>query len=188
MRGAILALAALALACGRAPKPPAPAEIPPPAGKVPASEEAPAEGAPEGVVVTLYFPSADATALVPVTRSIVPTPNPGDRAKQIVNALIAGPGDAAEPALPEGTSLRQIYVDRTGTAWVDFSPEMKANLPGGSAAETLAVYAVVDSIGLNVPEIHSVGILVNGNPVETLNGHLDLRRPLPPRREWLRTE
>ena len=107
---------------------------------------------------------------------------------KIVNALIAGPGGAAEPAVPEGTSLRQLYVDRYGTAWVDFSAELKANLPGGSASETLTVYAIVNSIGLNVPEIRSVGILVGGNPVETLNGHLDLRRPLPPRRDWLAKE
>lgn len=187
MRRGLLVLGfALGTACGHAPPPPERVETKAP--EAPAAEEAPAESAPSGVAVTLYFPSPDATSLLPVEGSIVPTPNPGDRAKQIVNALIAGPGGAAEPAVPEGTSLRQLYVDRYGTAWVDFSAELKANLPGGSASETLTVYAIVNSIGLNVPEIRSVGILVGGNPVETLNGHLDLRRPLPPRRDWLAKE
>ena len=44
--------------------------------------------------------------------------------------------------------------------------------------EMLAVYAIVNSVVLNVPEISAVGILINGGPLETLNGHVDLRRPL----------
>lgn len=46
--------------------------------------------------------------------------------------------------------------------------------------EILAVYAIVDSVVINIAEIDRVGILVNGRPVATLNGHLDLRRPLAP--------
>jgi hypothetical protein len=51
---------------------------------------------------------------------------------------------------------------------------------GGSAEEIYTVYAIVNSVALNIPEIRRVGILVEGQPVETLNGHLDLRHPLPP--------
>jgi hypothetical protein len=50
---------------------------------------------------------------------------------------------------------------------------------GGSMSEILAVYAIIDSVVLNIAEITRVGILVNGRPLKTLNGHLDLRRALP---------
>jgi len=88
-------------------------------------------------------------------------------------------------ALPPDTTLRQVYVLDDGTAWVDFSAELRTGIGGGSTAERLAVYAVVDSVVLNVPEIGRVGILIDGNPVTTLNGHLDLRRPLVPDRTLL---
>ena len=45
--------------------------------------------------------------------------------------------------------------------------------------EILAVYSIVNSIVVNIPGVRRVGILVNGRPLATLNGHLDLRRPLP---------
>ena len=51
---------------------------------------------------------------------------------------------------------------------------------GGSAKEMFAVYSIVNSLALNIPEIRRVGILIEGEAVDTLNGHMDLRRPLRP--------
>ena len=41
------------------------------------------------------------------------------------------------------------------------------------------------SVVLNIPEIRRVGILINGQPIDTLNGHMDLRLPLPPNIELI---
>jgi len=43
-----------------------------------------------------------------------------------------------------------------------------------------AVYSVVDSLAVNFPQIRQVRIFVEGKPVDTLKGHLDLREPLEP--------
>ena len=83
-------------------------------------------------------------------------------------------------ALPAGTRLRQVFVLDNGVAYLDFSADLREGMGGGSMEELLTVYAIVDSVVLNIAEIDRVGILVNGRPVATLNGHLDLRRPLPP--------
>lgn len=134
--------------------------------------------------VLLYFPSAKADGLVTERHEIFETLAPGDRAKQILSDLIAGPtGAGAMPSIPAGTRLRQVYVLADGTAFADFSNELRTDIGGGSAAELQAVYSIVNSIALNVPEVTRVGILIEGQPVETLNGHLDLTRPLPPRRD-----
>lgn len=138
------------------------------------------------VGVTLWFPSTAGDALVGEDAEIFFTTDPGARAKQIVVALLSGPKRAgALPALPSETSLRQVYILEDGSAWVDFSSQLRTEIGGGSSDERLAVYAVVNSVGLNVPEIVRVGFLVDGNPILTLNGHLDLRRPLPPDRSIL---
>ena len=82
--------------------------------------------------------------------------------------------------MPAGTQLRQVYVLNDGVAWLDFSTELTDGIGGGSTNEVLTVYAVVDSVIANVSEIKQIGFLVNGRPIETLNGHLDLRSPLKP--------
>ena len=76
--------------------------------------------------------------------------------------------------------MRQVYVLNDGTAYLDFSSELTEGIGGGSMKELLTVYAIVDSVAFGVREVHRVGILVNGRPLETMNGHLDLRRPLKP--------
>jgi len=137
-------------------------------------------------VVELYFPAAEDDGLVAEAREIFATAAPGDRAKQIVADLISGPStELALRALPRGTRLRQIYVLQTGVAYIDFSDDLRDGLGGGTAEEMLAVYAIVDSVVLNIPEIQRVGILIDGEPIDTLNGHMDLSRPLPPNIELI---
>jgi spore germination protein GerM len=133
------------------------------------------------IVVEIYFPSAEALGLVGEEREIFQTPAPGDRAKQVIADLLSGPANGlALRALPQGTQLRQVYVLADGTAWVDFSADLREGVGGGSAEELITVYSIVNSVALNVTEIQRVGILIEGRPVETLNGHVDLRRPLAP--------
>jgi hypothetical protein len=50
----------------------------------------------------------------------------------------------------------------------------------GSSEEILTLYAIVDSLAMNVPEIKTVAVLINGRERDTLGGHIDVRRPLPP--------
>jgi len=130
--------------------------------------------------IEIYFPSALESGLVSEFREIFDTATPGDRVKQIIADLISGPTSSdALRALPPGTQLRQAYVLDNGVAYLDFSSELTEGVGGGSMAEMLVVYAIIDSVVLNIPEIERVGILVNGRPLTTLNGHLDLRRALP---------
>lgn len=155
----------------------APEAAPPPGGGSGKSALEPLEK----LTVRVYFPAVGGDGLVAETREIFDTAYPGDRAKQILSDLISGPvTPGALHAVPRGTRLRQVYVLANGEAWADFSEDLALGMTGGSAAEVLAVYAIVDSIALNVPEIRRVGILVGGRERETLDGHLDLRRPLPP--------
>jgi spore germination protein GerM len=131
--------------------------------------------------VLVYFPSTTGDGLVGEAHEIFMTAAPGDRAKQILADLISGPmTKTALRALPPGTQLRQVYVLEQGTAYVDFSADLKRGIGGGSTEELFTVYSIINSVALNIPEIRRVGILVEGQPVDTLNGHLDLRRPLPP--------
>ena len=113
--------------------------------------------------VLVYFPGAELDGLVGEEREIFGTASPGDRAKQILADVVSGPtSPEAARAVPLGTRLLQVYVLETGVAYVDFSSDLKRGIGGGSMAELLTVYAIVDSVALNVSEIKRVGILIEG--------------------------
>jgi spore germination protein GerM len=71
------------------------------------------------------------------------------------------------------------------TLVLDFSRELQTNHSGGSAGELLTVYSIVNTLAENIHGISRVQILVEGNEVETLAGHLDLREPLSPNTTWM---
>jgi Sporulation and spore germination len=57
--------------------------------------------------------------------------------------------------------------------------------PGGSTNELLTIYTIVHALALNLPAITAVQVLVDGREIDTLAGHVDLRRPLPKNLAWL---
>ena len=61
-----------------------------------------------------------------------------------------------------------------------FRETLSAKHQGGSLAEMNTVFSIVNSLTLNFPEIKRVQILIEDRAVETLNGHMDLSRPLRP--------
>jgi hypothetical protein len=44
----------------------------------------------------------------------------------------------------------------------------------------MTIYSVVNSLSTSFPAVKRVQILVEDKPAETLAGHIDLTRPLPP--------
>ena len=69
--------------------------------------------------------------------------------------------------------------------YVDLSPEFRQNHPGGTTNEILTVYAIVSALTANLPAITGVQILIEGKEVDTLAGHLDLRRPIEQDLKWI---
>jgi len=57
--------------------------------------------------------------------------------------------------------------------------------PGGTVSELLTVYTIVNVVTANLPAITSVQVLVDGKEVDTLAGHVDLRRPLAKNLAWV---
>lgn len=104
------------------------------------------------------------------------------RINQMKQAVLEGLKPPQDPShlsvIPEGVTLREVYVDRQNTAYVDVSQEWVSKHPGGSAYEWLTVQAMVAGVMKNFEEIRGVRFLVEGQPVETLGGHLDLSQPM----------
>jgi hypothetical protein len=134
---------------------------------------------------TLFLVSADGTRLAPVDREVLYEEQPVDQAKRILEAQFAPLPADMPSAIPAGTTLRALYLLKDGQAYVDLSREAAANHPGGTLNEILTVYTIVEVLTTNLPAITSVHLLVDGREVETLAGHVDLRRALRPSPAWV---
>lgn len=155
------------------------------------AEQAPAasaEGADSSrrIQATLFYLSEDGSALVPVTREVAYGATAAEQAKHIVAAQVqAAPTGQVSP-FPPSSIVRAVFIGAKGEAYVDLSPEVSSASFGGSLDELLAVYAIVNAVTINLPDVKAVQILVDGKEVDTLAGHVDLREPITRSDAWVR--
>jgi spore germination protein GerM len=98
--------------------------------------------------------------------------------RQILIAQLQAAPQPYISVIPEGTALRAFYITERGDAFVDLSGAISTAHPGGSFTELLTVYAIVNAVTSNLPAVQRVQLLVDGKEVDTLAGHVDIRRPL----------
>ena len=135
---------------------------------------------------TLFYVTDDGSELVPASREVLYGATPAEQARRIVEAQVEKPADNKVSAIPAGTTVRAVFLTRGGEAYVDLGGTIASGHSGGSLNEALAVYAIVNAVTINLPDITAVQILIEGKEVDTLAGHLDLRAPLAKGLEWIR--
>jgi Sporulation and spore germination len=113
-------------------------------------------------------------ALVDSTVELPLSDDPVLCSKQILNTLLAGPVDAELRTLPPDAVLLAFYLLPNGTAIADFSEALATATPSGIQSEQLAVDSLTRTLEANVPRVQRLKILIHGQEVETLAGHLDL--------------
>ena len=153
------------------------AGIQPAPDQVVAEPSAPPPGVPR-ITATLFYGSADGDALVAVRREVALAEGTVPQAREILEAQLQSAPEPYATVIPEGTALRAFYATERGDAFVDLSPEVSTKHSGGSSTELFTVYAIVNAVAANFPTIQRVQILIDGREVDTLAGHVDLRRPL----------
>jgi spore germination protein GerM len=130
--------------------------------------------------VTLYFPSYAEGKLVAENRPMALTSENTKRIRQVLLALIEGSHQGKGVGLPPSTTIRAVFLSPDGTAVIDLSQDALSNFTVGIESETLAVYSIVDSLCANIPGVKQVKFLVQGQEVQTLDGHIDLTGSFAP--------
>jgi spore germination protein GerM len=129
-------------------------------------------------LVWLYFALPDAEQLEPEVRKIPREEKIIDEAKVLVEELIKGPTGNLDPTLPPETQLNGLYmVFEEKCIYVDFNKAFQTNHPGGTTGELLTIYSLVTTLVDNLEEIEKVQILVEGEAIETLAGHIETSKP-----------
>ncbi len=136
----------------------------------------------EMIEVNLYFSDSQAMYVVPEKRKISQIPS---LARQAVIELIKGPENSdLYPTIPEGTQINEVYI-ADDIVYIDLSEEIFKNHPGGSSGELMTVYSIVNTL-TEIPPIKGVQILVGGNEMKSLVGHIDISMPLLRDEDWIK--
>ena len=133
----------------------------------------------------LFYIAAGGTKLTSVERDVAFGASAVEQAREIISAQIAPVIEPLVSAVPAGTALRAVFITEGGEAYVDLSREVVAAHPGGTINEMLSIYTLVNALTENLPAVTAVQVLVDGKEVETLAGHIDLRRPLARNLAWV---
>ncbi len=130
--------------------------------------------------VKLFFEDTQGRGLVLEERSVTYHASLSRQIQVVVEELLRGSTTGSLSPLAGEAKVLEVLVTARGAAYVDLSKEITHGQLPGARAELLAVYSLVNSVTLNFPAIRRVQIMVDGQPTETLAGHVDLSRPLLP--------
>ena len=128
-----------------------------------------------GATLTLYVPRAGKEDLF-----LAPVQRKSEQATPLaaLKALAAFDGESAgERPLPKGTKVLGLAVAPDGVATADFSQEIIDNFPGGSRTEQVMLGSIVNTL-TGFPNIKKVAVTVDGKPVDSIGGHVELSEPL----------
>jgi spore germination protein GerM len=155
--------------------------------KAAAAAPPPPVPAPPGrkIKALLFYVSEDGARLTGVERDVTYGSGTVQQAAQIIAAQIAPVSEPLVSAIPPGTMLRSLFVTQRGDAYVDLTRDVATAHPGGSVEELLTIYTIVNALTANLPAVSAVQLLVDGKEVDTLAGHVDLRRPLTKNLDWV---
>lgn len=139
----------------------------------------PSDTPPPPQEINLFLIDPTALTLVPVKIERRLHTEFTKRLSQVVKALIQETPPNFRNPIPRGTLLNEVYIDSDQTAYLDFSNHIADGHIGGTTAEGLTVMAILKTVFDAFPdEIKQVQILIDGNQVKTLAGHLNLSQPL----------
>lgn len=120
-------------------------------------------------VVDLYFADNQAQYLRKETRVV----GPEDIYLETLQALIEGPQEDRYRATIPGETRVESFTLANNRAEVSFNQAFREEHWGGSTGERITVYSIVNTL-TQFSEIDEVKILVSGEELETLAGHMDL--------------
>jgi spore germination protein GerM len=122
----------------------------------------------------LFWIGPGGDTVAPVSEDMALSADPVQRSQQLLRKLIADPPAPEQRTLPADTVVLSFYLLPDGTAVADFSDAISSEMPSGILSEKLAVDSIVDTLRANVPAVQRLKIVVHGQEVDTLAGHVDL--------------
>lgn len=125
--------------------------------------------------LTVFFANKDKTKLVPVVYRFDLDNSNSSMEEYVLTRLLAGPeGNDTNPTTAQGVMLNSV-VTTDHICYVNFGANfLNQEQP---VSDELMIYSIVNTL-CQLPYVHSVQFMVNGDTNVTLHGSMDLSSPL----------
>jgi hypothetical protein len=120
------------------------------------------------------FWAAGTDKVAPVEVELALSADPVQRAKQVLHALMTNPPTPGQRTIPADATVLGFYILPDGTAIVDFSDALASETPSGILSEQMTMDSIARTLENNVASLRRLKILIHGQEMETLAGHVDL--------------
>jgi hypothetical protein len=120
------------------------------------------------------FWAAGTDKIAPVEVELPLSADPVQRAKQVLHALMTSAPTPGQSTIPADATLLDFYILPDGTAIADFSDALASEMPSGILSEQMMVDSIARTLENNVSSLRRLKILIHGQEMETLAGHVDL--------------
>jgi hypothetical protein len=128
------------------------------------------------VAIRVFYPSPG--GLVPEERWVEPSEIQTRVVESAVLEYLKGPSEGAVSYVPEGTRLLGLYHGSDGIIYMDFSHEFRSNFQGDAYGEFLLLRGLYESVMSNARDVSGLKILIEGEEVDTIGGHISLEGTL----------
>jgi hypothetical protein len=112
-----------------------------------------------------------------VERDVALPPDDSRRLEAVFRSWLEGTRDGNTMLSPK-TQILSAFVDQNRRAYINFSADATRDVRGGSASELETISSIARTIAGNFPDITDFQILVDGEPITTLGGHISVALPL----------
>lgn len=110
-------------------------------------------------------------------KSRTDVPNDNDDLRR--GALLVTAEDIIKKSLePLNVKLLDLYMDKNGTIYADFSSELIKNFNGDASEEYRLIADLYEKIKINIPDFRSLKILIDGKEADSFGGHIDISKPI----------
>ncbi len=125
----------------------------------------------------LYFADTQGRYLVPEARQIPGCDVDQDCIQRLISELVKGSQQDSLPIFPLQAQILSVELEND-LVRIDFSQQLVDYHPGGSLSELLTVYGLTNSLAENFSYLRQVQILVEGEVLHTLKGHVRIDQPV----------
>ncbi len=129
--------------------------------------------------INIFLLDPESLEIKPINVEVQLSRDPIDRLKSIVDTLTKETPTNYRNPIPQGTVLNEVFIDMQKTVYLDFSHHLADGHIGGTTAEYITISAILKTVFDNFPdEIRHIQLLVEGQEIETLTGHVNLSAPM----------
>jgi hypothetical protein len=136
----------------------------------------PGTGKVERTVLNIYYPYNGRLNME--DRKVAETTSRMSVAEAVVREFLRGPENSPESYVPEGVELLGIYPGNDGILYIDLSSELRINFRGDALAEFLLLRGLYESLVSNVYGVEGVKVIIEGEEVDSIGGHVSITYPL----------